>query len=106
MPYSTQFIGGEPTASSFLPYVVPTGYTAVVRDLEGRNLGPDADTLILRIIVPGPLNVTAAQLYQIGDDESGQWTGRVVVNAGETIEVVPATNTWQVFVSGYLLSAP
>lgn len=80
-------------------YTVPAGTTTIVRDIEV------ADVLALAgliLITQGGIWIasftgTAAQYA------SYQWTGRVVLNAGDVINVDAVSSDWTYRISGYEL---
>lgn len=86
-------------------YVVPDGMVAIARDLdvyEGASLLPDV------VYLQGALG--QAIWFQVGNVEDGltygSWRGRQVFNAGESVTIRAASGTWDVTLSGYLLTAP
>lgn len=104
--YSTRFIqqhGLSGTAS----YVVPAGFTAVVRDVDsfiGAPVGLNA--LFLHGAIGQAIWWTQAT---IGESQYASWRGRQVYLEGETIEVeadVGTFDAYDVTVSGYLLTNP
>lgn len=86
-------------------FTVPAEYVAVVRDIEVQNLGSGADSLEVDTTVPGPLEVPIARFNGIAQNDHVQWTGRVVLTAGQEIVTATLGNTWSVIISGYLLSS-
>jgi hypothetical protein len=102
--YSVRFLSAAGLMGP-LTVVVPVGFRAVVRDLDGySDTGPlETAQLFLR----GPAGEAIALLdWQPNTQKSLQWQGRQVYNAGETISLLqlglaPVDAT----LSGYLLTA-
>lgn len=87
-------------------YTVPAGYVAVVRDVEALNSSASTDSLFIAATVPGPLTVTLTKFYDLAGETPAQWQGRVVLLAGDGLEVYSGVEVFEVMISGYLLSAP
>jgi hypothetical protein len=106
VPYSTRFFAGTPASGAQTVYTVPSSYVAVLRDLSAFQAYDGAQLVLAQAVVPGPL--TAAFIYE---DELAylsvvHWEGRVVLNAGDALQLYSAEGEVQWVVSGYLLSAP
>lgn len=110
--YSTRFIGAVVTgAGGTLSYVVPAGKVAVVRHISMLGLAvAGMSGAYVYAVVAGEGNIVMANVvspwarggfaYQFEDL-------RVVVNAGEQIEVLSGDPIgWHFLVSGFLLSTP
>lgn len=99
--YSTQFAAGtEAGGSTTVVYTVPTGYVAVVRDIEVGAQSPPANSVAINY-------AGVAEIYSVDtitQYRTAQWRGRVVLNAGDTINVDAIAGTWTYIISGYLLS--
>jgi hypothetical protein len=102
--YSYPFVyyTGDPDDLQFL---VPSGYTAVVRDMTAfASLGAGEAQLQ---IGPDPVDamVTVAAITLGGADTYGQWTGRVVAPSEWVINAVAngPTSGLSIYVGGYLL---
>lgn len=103
--YSTLFVGEEISAGDPPAVIIPTGgQVAVLRDmrfLDFASLTGDQIQLILQ-----PVGRTA---FEYATTAPGnffvEWTGRFVIPTGFTMEVIVSTGSWNVFISGYLLSA-
>lgn len=82
-------------------YTVPVGYTAVLREATFFNPDP-----LLSIKMSVQLTTFLITLIQVdvAQQASEYWSGRVVLDAGETIEASSAA-TGDITLSGYLLSA-
>lgn len=101
--YSTRFIQAQALAFSAV-YNVPAGFIAVIRDCSVYNNSGAASA---SVFLEGALGQTIFFAGNgIGTQASHQWTGRQVVEAGETITVAVGSGTWDVSVSGYLLTSP
>lgn len=102
--YSVRFIavnsvGGEGT------YTVPSGYRAIVRDIDTAQVGGEANTPW--DCVNDSLGYVIAGGFYEGVESYEQWRGRQVVNEGETIETSSGGSGLCSFaVSGYLLTLP
>lgn len=82
---------------------MPSGFVAVVRDIQAQNLGATTDSLEVDTEVAGPVEVVIARFNAIAQNDHPIWTGRVVLNAGQQISSATLGNTWSLLVSGYLL---
>lgn len=80
-------------------YTVPAGTTTIVRDIEVAAILAAAGLLL---VTEGGIWIAsfteAATQYA-----SYQWTGRVVLNAGDVINVDAISNDWTYRISGYEL---
>lgn len=102
--YSSQFVVRHGT-DPLVPFVVPAGFTAVIRDFTVYSsvAGLVAQTLIQDSAEAPALVV--AQLSGIGVAEYAQWTGRVVVPAPGIITnaITDVGDAASIYVGGYLL---
>lgn len=106
MPYSTRFAAVTLSAAAPALYTVPEGYTAVIRDMELTNQTGAPVSFAVDVTVPGPLTAT---MYYNGAFPAAswvQWTGRVVLNAGDILGASAGAYPVGLVVSGYLLSSP
>lgn len=74
----------------------------IVRDIDVVNFGGDAAD-----VIAGIQDVTLFWLVQVGTSSPGfhaQWSGRQVLNEGETFEILTSIGNVYASVSGYLLS--
>jgi hypothetical protein len=103
--YSTRFLSGKGGNGSF-PYVVPTGYVVVLRDVDVYADVVGASQFFLQ--------GDAGQAiwwnkWDPGDAGYGSWRGRQIMYAGETFtancDAAPLDGI-DYAVSGYLLTAP
>lgn len=101
--YSTQLFKAAITGvGSFVTkYTAPVGKVVVVRDMQ-----------ITQLTTGSFFSVRAASAANIYTDQSTvgvtttPWAGRVVLNAGDTLDVfLTNTATAQIIVSGYVLDA-
>lgn len=102
--FSTQLILYTDAAPN-LSFLVPDGFTAVVRDFSAQtNLGGVIAQLFVQNDVDAPL-VCVAQAETAGVAGYDQWQGRVVAPAGATLslELSTADSGTSVYVGGYLL---
>lgn len=101
--YSTRFILA-PALEGLADYTVPDGFVAVIREVDA-SIGATVSAFEVSLVVPGP--VTAWLVSQAGSDgASFQFTGRVVVLAGESFAVRTDGAALDVICCGYLLSLP
>jgi hypothetical protein len=104
--YSTRFLEAHGLTGT-LSYTVPSGFTAIVRDVDsfiGTPVGVNA--LFLHGALGQAIWWTQAT---IGQSQYASWRGRQVFQEGESIEVeadVGTFDAYDVTVSGYLLSNP
>lgn len=99
--YSIRAFAGSYTAGlSAVQYTVPAGNIFVARCMSVyADTGPgSAGSLIITGIT------TIAQVGGLAAGQWGQWEGRQVLNAGESLKVL-AVGTVEISVSGYLLNA-
>jgi hypothetical protein len=100
--YSTQLFNGALTPGTDVEYVVPSGYTVVVRDIQAFNATAASEILFV-------MNVNLGSGVVLAPPATGalseSWNGRVVVLAGQTIYFGCIGAQVDAIVSGYLLSA-
>lgn len=84
-------------------YTVPTGRTAIVRDIDGFLTGTPGSTAV--DFVDGTSGSVIWFHTQVGNTESVSWRGRQVFEAGSVIRVSRTSDlAASIRVSGYLLS--
>jgi hypothetical protein len=104
--YSTRFIQQHGLSGS-ASFAVPSGYVAVVRDVDtfiGTPVG--ANTLYFHGALGQAIWFTEGT---IGQSQYASWRGRQVFEPGETFDVqadVGVLDAYDVTVSGYLLALP
>lgn len=100
--YSQRFIGW---AAETIPplFAVPTGYVAIVRDVDVLSHGGAMINWV--VSVNGVADFAAGQFTIEALNQTGQWRGRQVVNAGEEL-VFESDGPTDGLISGYLLSLP
>lgn len=105
--YSTRFIAQElVTGSLIADYVVPDGFRAIVRELTtvtfataGSEVWWNIKDLITFMVQAPAATITARA--------AATWSGRLVLEPGETLRAVCNSNPpADVSASGYLLSLP
>jgi hypothetical protein len=100
--YSTRFFLGAADGSSIQDYVVPSGYVAIVTDVQAALAAGAGDF--------GYFDANGTVVWEDGGTAAGgslnniHWTGRMVFNAGELFAFA-ATSSAFVICSGYLLTA-
>lgn len=100
--YSTRFLGWHAEESP-PAFEVPTGYIAIVRDLDVYSAGGD--------LINWTLSVNSVATFAAGQftiealGQVGQWRGRQVMVAGELL-VYQSDGSTDGLVSGYLLTLP
>jgi hypothetical protein len=100
--YSTLFYAGVvTTATPAALYTVPADYVVVVRDIVTRLSSGSADTItvydgtnLVTLLVATPATTAATSI----------WQGRQVFTAGQVIAAAVTGGTWQLRISGYLLT--
>jgi hypothetical protein len=100
--YSTRFaaLTLAPSGSLSAIYTVPSGFVAVLRDIDGIVTSGGAGQLFL-----GMGATWWFEMPLLAATSGFQWRGRQVFLAGETISAQTVTATVQMHVTGYLLSA-
>jgi len=104
--YSTRFLIERAGAGAGPKYFVPNGYIAIVRDVSATSATGTTDVVALGVYA-GP-DGTEAQFATgevASNSQAFHWEGRVVVLAGEDIQV-SSTDEISYIISGYLLYAP
>jgi len=99
--YSTRFILA-PSLAAPVTYTVPAGLRAVLRDASCLLTAAGAVALYFGI---NGVYVWASAPAANGVNESPHWTGRVILNPGDVLEL-GATQAVGGQASGYLLSLP
>lgn len=101
VPYSHRFLAWA--ASETPPsFVVPTGYVAIVRDLDVWSGG--GAMINWQLAVNGIAKFAAGQFTVESLAQVATWRGRQVINAGEQL-VFQSDGPTDGLVSGYLLTA-
>jgi hypothetical protein len=104
--YSTRFLLERSGAGAGPKYVVPNGYIAIVRDISATSATGTTDTVALGVYAGAAgLEAQFATGEVFSNTQAFHWEGRVVVYAGEDIQV-SSTDLVSYTVSGYLLYAP
>jgi len=103
--YSTQFAAVNLTGSLTTLYTVPAGFVAVVRDVSGfMTTTTVGEAIVLSLQLA---NVNFATFQSDGSTyQDVHWEGRVVMPAGESLQVADSVAAGALVVSGYLLAAP
>jgi hypothetical protein len=88
-----------------LTFTVPSGYTAIVRDIDLYS-SPTLSNAEIYISGSSGQTFFYASVAATTKD-SPQWRGRQVLYAGETMTIYNgASESWDVTISGYLLANP
>lgn len=103
--YSVRAIGGHVVSGSPLSYVVPAGHVFVIVDAEVYCTSAVSTAWALFVVIGG-VNTIILETNTLAAQAKLQWTGRIVLNAGETVEVLTNNGGLDTFVSGYLLTTP
>ena len=102
--YSSRFIQAKGLTSS-IQFMVPSGFIAVVRDLDSFIGSPVGNN---DIFLHGALGQAIWwSSATIGESQYASWRGRQVYEPGEIVEVevnVGSFDAYDVTVSGYLLT--
>jgi hypothetical protein len=99
LPYSTRFLAWS-SSSLVPPYTVPTGYLAIVRDIDVNS--PGGDIINWAVSISGIAKFAGGQFTVAALSQFQQWRGRVVVPAGELI-IAGSDGLTDGVVCGYLL---
>jgi hypothetical protein len=99
--YSTQLAAGsQASGTTSVVYTVPAGFVAVIRDIVFGAQSPPANSVASNIAgVAEIYSVDTVTQYRTAHSEM-----RVVVNAGQSINVDAIAGTWSYIISGYLLT--
>lgn len=101
--YSTRFLLESSTGADSWSTVVPPDEVWILRDIDAIAA---ADSTQIAVQVAGVYIITLfTSAAPSGDSGHAQWTGRQVINAGETLTVAVSGEAG-VCVSGYSLTAP
>jgi hypothetical protein len=100
--YSTRLLAWA-ADSTPPPYLVPTGYVAVVRDIDVWSGG--GAMINWQVAVNTIAKFAAGQFTIESIAQTAQWRGRQVLNAGEFL-VFSADGVVDGMISGYLLAVP
>jgi hypothetical protein len=103
--YSIRFYAGPVGEAVQVLYTVPAGSVAIISDIELVNGGSSSGLCYVVLQVPGQPDVYWYHAEALGAGESQQWTGHVVLNAGESLAASANITTVQGVFSGYLLSS-
>lgn len=100
--YSTRFMGW---AAETIPplFEVPTGYVAVVRDIDVLSHGGALINWVVSI--NGVADFAAGQFTILALNQTGEWRGRQVMNPGDQL-VFQSDGPTDGLISGYLLTLP
>lgn len=99
--YSVQLAAGVVAAGAVdAIYTVPSGYVVVVRELAWRCQSASAATLALAI------SGVATPFFQATTTDKSQppWSARLVLTAGQVLEIEAGSEAFEYVLSGYLLS--
>lgn len=99
IPYSTRILGWAATETP-PPYVVPTGYRAIVRDVDVWSGG--GAMINFQLAVNSVAKFWAGQFTVESIAQVAQWRGRQVLNAGDEL-VFSSDGPLDGLISGYLL---
>jgi hypothetical protein len=98
--YSTRFLLAD-SLNGNLPYTVPAGYVAIVREMDAVARAGGGINVYLYV---AGIAIVNDNIPNVGTGYT-QWRGDVVAKAGEIV-MVSTTNVCNVYVGGYLLSSP
>lgn len=101
--YSTQFFAGNLAAGGANLYTTPANMTVVVRDIEAYNSSASPSDFNVGVDVAG-LGIPIYLVSQAPSATWHQWSGRAVVNPGQTITAYSGLGGTLLIVSGYLLT--
>jgi hypothetical protein len=103
--YSTLLGSGISSAESLLLYTTPSGYVAVVRDVEYYNLTSAELNAHLQLAPSGLPGFYGCTLSGLQPGNGGTWQGRIVLPSGSYIYLPPFGTGLYAGVSGYVLDA-
>lgn len=97
--YSTRFAAGSTAAAGPTTlYTVPSGVVAVIRTIT-LKAGPAATTA--QVVIAGLASI--ATIAALGAEQTYVQNCRIVLNAGDVLELFVGAGTCDYSVSGYLL---
>lgn len=103
-PYSTRFVlEFVPSSGDAAAYTVPDGYTAIVQHIDAAPAADQPDQIAFAVAAMSA-TVTAIQIAALSGAFSVPWDGKLVLNAGEVLQIFPSSTNWNVQVSGALLA--
>ena len=88
-----------------VPYTVPDGYRAILRDLE-VVIAPGSGATAWALSISTGGTIAAGHFEDSTLDVHQQWTGRAVVDEGEELIGISTPYPVNWYLSGYLLTAP
>lgn len=101
--YSTRFLAFSTTSTEEETYTVPSGFVAVLRDVDVYHQGGAADGWSVQLVDPLCYLMTGGDTGSAG---LAQWSGRQIFNAGEQLQgtLYSAGDLASMMASGYLLA--
>lgn len=103
-PYSARlFAGAVPPAGTVAVYTVPAGHVAIIQHMDALTGSSPPEVLFVEIVAGG-VTVAYISLEQVIANVSVAWSGKIVLNQGESINIAPAAGTWTIQISGSVLS--
>ena len=104
--YSTQFFAGTVSNAQQELYVCPSGYVAVLRDVQLYNNTAGAIDAFIELWTGAGQLATVAFRGIAAQESPAPWNGRAVFTAGQSLQAGQTGASLRVWASGYLLSAP
>lgn len=101
--YSTQFLA-IPQLTAEETYTVPSGQTAVIRDIDCCGQGSGTAGALLGFFPAGISPGVFLFVPEVDEFEVQSWRGRAVLRAGDVLVAYPTAGVMSVHVSGYLLA--
>lgn len=103
--YSVQL--GYSTGGEELSLTVAAGTVVIVRGIEAVGFGPSDDVIEVGVGAGREQLLAVVPVTPVGSGQlwSGSWAGRMVFEAGQTVNFTSQTGTSNFIVSGYTLNA-
>lgn len=102
--YSTAFVSRSCPTTLTTVYTVPTGYTAVVREIDIFNFSGGPGEYSVYLTVSGLSTSCLFSIAALANQATAQWQGRAPAPAGSFLQFIGGSALAQVFIGGYLLS--
>lgn len=105
--YSALLLQGTIPFPGHITYTVPAGFRAVVRDIVAlRAAAQPGSSAGFFVLGPGSDFIYAVTAPKARNGVTFHWEGHQIVDVGGLITAAAEDDSWNVKVSGYLLTLP